>query len=243
MIPAASSPLGRQERQRRRRHDADDVDGRRRGSSRRPRSRRRTCRPSGACPGRRRSSRPAPTSRCAVARPSANAVVGFRSTLATPRMPSVPNRRGTAGRLPRVPADGGQGVGDGPATAPATAPGWRRSPRSGWGSRRRASGPVGEVRRDRHGVRARRRGRSRRRSATSAAPDSRSRSAIEPPIVTRTRSGRQRVDAVRRARRRGPGPPRTSASPVIGPERDGDLDGPGAEGLDAVGQGERRRSG
>ena len=38
---------------------------------------------------------PGRTSRFAVARPSANAVVGRRSTLATPRIPSVPNRRGT----------------------------------------------------------------------------------------------------------------------------------------------------
>ena len=40
------------------------------------------------------SRRPVPPSSCdAVARPSAKASVGFRSTLAMPRMPSVPNRR------------------------------------------------------------------------------------------------------------------------------------------------------
>ena len=36
---------------------------------------------------------PAPTTRWAVARPSENASDGRRSTLATPRMPSVPNNR------------------------------------------------------------------------------------------------------------------------------------------------------
>ena len=36
---------------------------------------------------------PRPASRCATARPRAKASVGLRSTLATPRMPSVPNRR------------------------------------------------------------------------------------------------------------------------------------------------------
>ena len=36
---------------------------------------------------------PAPTTWWAVARPSENASDGRRSTLATPRMPSVPNKR------------------------------------------------------------------------------------------------------------------------------------------------------
>src|SRR5258706_12855947 len=39
---------------------------------------------------------PAPTRRWAVARPRANAIVGFRSTVATPRIPSVPNSRGNS---------------------------------------------------------------------------------------------------------------------------------------------------
>ena len=102
---------------------------------------------------------PGPTSRCAVARPSANAVVGLRSTLATPRMPSVPNRRGTADRSPRVRLWW-------LARAPATVPGGSgevsgmetvTSIGLGLASSEREAGR--EVRRDRDRVRARRRGR------------------------------------------------------------------------------------
>ena len=81
---------------------------------------------------------PGPTSRCAVARPSANAVVGLRSTLATPRMPSVPNRRGTADRSLACGGGGWSGAGDGPGWLRRGCRDWRRSPRSDWGSRRRA---------------------------------------------------------------------------------------------------------
>ena len=47
--------------------------------------------------------RPGPASRVAVARPRSWAMVGLRSTLAMPRMPSVPNRRPTMARSARVP--------------------------------------------------------------------------------------------------------------------------------------------
>ena len=55
---------------------------------------------------------PRPTRREATARPSAYAVVGLRSTFATPRIPSVPNRRATGVSRPTRTAPG-------PSTRPA----------------------------------------------------------------------------------------------------------------------------
>ncbi len=201
MIPAANGAVRGEERERRRRHDADDVDVDAEARRARPRSRPRTCRPTGACPGRPRSSRPRPTSRCAVARPRAKASVGFRSTLAIAADAVGAEQAGHGGQPPRRrwPRRDGPSVGDTVTVTVAGSDG--------------DEGQAGrEVRRHRHVVDPT------LRPATSSvttmvAPDSRSRSAVEPPIVTRTRSIDERVGEVRAVRRPGRAPPRTSASP------------------------------
>src|SRR5689334_6720264 len=123
---------------------------------------------------------PGPTSRFATARPSAYATVGLRSTFATPRIPSVPNRRGMV-QLP-------DGAGPGAVFGAAEAAG------SGVivtvtfaGLAATSVSPVG-----RFALTGTSCGPAARpvtsRSTTSADADSRSRSAVEPPIVTSTRS-------------------------------------------------------
>ena len=118
----------------------------------------------------------------ATARPRAYAIVGLRSTFATPRIPSVPNRRATGVSRPtrtapgRVdPAGEADGLGSlivtvtfGGLAATRVIPAGRFAVTgTSWTPGLR---PVTS------------------RSTTSVAADRRSRSAVEPPIVTSTRS-------------------------------------------------------
>ena len=180
MIPAANGPERREERERRRRDDADDVDVDARGCSRPA-----AIAATNMSPERRVSwpttmAPPGPTRRCAVARPRAYASVGLRSTLATPRMPSVPNSRAIVSRpaVDGAASAAGEGEGDGGATIVT---------RTVAGGGRHEREPGRQVDRDRDLGRA---GAELTDAsfAVSAAPSSRSRSATEPPMVSRTRS-------------------------------------------------------
>jgi hypothetical protein len=145
--PGGEPALAGEERERRGRHDANRVDvhahargaGRDRGDEH--------------VAGRRvswptTSEPPAPTTSWAVARPSAKASDGRRSTLAAPRMPSVPNRRvmwlqcvsGPTGR------NRGQGVAEGASVGRRRRTGspWRRVAGCGARGRRRAGRRHGD---------------------------------------------------------------------------------------------------
>ncbi len=121
------------ERERGRGHDPDLMDVGPEAGRPRPRPRPRTCRPSAACPGRRPATCQDPRGDARSLGRGRRPSVGFRSTFATPRMPSVPNRRaidGSAGR-----GRGGRGQAGGRRRR------WRRR---GWcGHRHRDRGRVG----------------------------------------------------------------------------------------------------